>query len=274
MDERSSSDVGFTGSVPTVYDTYLVPMIFEFYARDMATRVLNTGATRVLEVAAGTGAVTRDMASILPSEVSITATDLNQAMLDRAMEVGTVRPVQWQAADVMALPFDDASFDAVVCQFGAMFFPDRAAAYAEVARVLQPNGTFLFNVWNRIEENEFANEISLALGSHFPDDPPTFITRVPYGYFNLNELHGDLLRGGLGNVLSFERVDARSRAASPEVVALAYCQGTPIRNEILARDPSGLDKVTTAAATAIREEFGDGEIDGRISALVLSANRC
>ena len=155
-----------------------------------------------------------------------------------------------------------------------MFFPDRAAAYAEVARVLQPNGTFLFNVWNRIEENEFANEISLALGSHFPDDPPTFITRVPYGYFNLNELHGDLSRGGLGSVLSFERVDTRSRATSPEVAALAYCQGTPIRNEILARDPSGLDKVTTAAATAIREEFGDGEIDGQISALVLSAKRC
>ena len=150
MSNGSGTSTAFTGSVPDLYDSYLVPMIFKYYARDLTNRVRETGARRVLEVAAGTGAVTRLMASLLPESVSITATDLSQPMIDRAMTVGTARPVCWQAADVMALPFDDASFDAVVCQFGAMFFPDRAAAYAEVARVLQPNGTFLFNVWDRM----------------------------------------------------------------------------------------------------------------------------
>lgn len=271
MSKASEPNMGFAGSVPDLYDTYLVPMIFKYYARDLAHRVSATGAQRVLEVAAGTGAVTRSMAALLPESVSITATDLSQPMIDRAMTIGTSRPVCWQTADAMALPFDDASFDAVVCQFGAMFFPDRAAAYAEVARVLQPNGTFLFNVWDRIEHNEFANVISLALTEEFDDDPPTFMTRIPHGYFDRNELCSDLSRGGLGNVVSFERVVARSVAASPEVVALAYCQGTPIRNEIMARDPSHLDKVTKIAAAAIREEFGAGEVDGTVSAYVIGA---
>lgn len=271
MSNGSGPSTGFTGSVPDLYDTFLVPMIFTYYARDLANRVNETGAKRVLEVAAGTGVVTRMMAAVLPNSVSITATDLSQPMIDRATAVGSERPVRWRTADVMALPFDNASFDAVVCQFGAMFFPDRAAAYAEIARVLQPDGTFLFNVWDRIEHNEFANIISLALEAEFEEDPPTFITRIPHGYFDLHELHEDLARGGLGNVVSSERVVARSFASSPEVVALAYCQGTPIRNEITARDPARLDEVTKAAAAAIREEFGEGKVDGKISAYVIVA---
>jgi SAM-dependent methyltransferase len=167
----ASLDDKFAGSIPLLYDTYFVPLLFEPYAADLAGRLKARRVSSVLEVAAGTGVVTRALAAVLPEEVSIVATDLNQAMLDRAAAVGTKRPVVWRQADAMALPFPDRAFDAVVCQFGIMFFPDKVKAFSEVRRVLQPGGIFIFNVWDRIEQNEFADEVTKALASVFPDDP-------------------------------------------------------------------------------------------------------
>src|SRR6185503_7079387 len=128
----------FAGSIPRLYDTYLVPLIFEPYATDLANRLRSRPLSRVLEIAAGTGVVTRALASALPGSVAIVATDLNQAMLDHAAAVGTKRAVEWRQADAMQMPFGDAMFDAVVCQFGVMFFPDRGKAMAEIRRVLAP----------------------------------------------------------------------------------------------------------------------------------------
>lgn len=148
------SDKNFAGSIPKLYEEHLVPLIFEPYAEDLARRVASRKPARVLEIAAGTGVVTRHLASALPEEVLIVATDLNQTMLDTAAAVGTPRPVTWRQADAMTLPFEDAEFDAVLCQFGAMFFPDKAKAFSESRRVLKTGGAFIFNVWDRIEENE------------------------------------------------------------------------------------------------------------------------
>jgi SAM-dependent methyltransferase len=173
------SDKNFGSSVAKFYDEYFVPLIFEPYAEDIARRLAARRLARVLEIAAGTGVVTRRLASLLPNHVSIVATDLNQPMLDLAAEVGTARPVEWRQADAMQLPFEDGSFDAVVCQFGVMFFPDKAKAFAEARRVLRPGSVFLFNVWDRIEENEFADVITTALESVFPHDPPRFMARTP-----------------------------------------------------------------------------------------------
>ena len=153
-------DAIFAGTIPELYEKHLVPLIFEPYALDLARRLAERSPARILEVAAGTGVVTRAMASALPAGVSIVATDLNQAMLDRAAAVGTARPVEWRPADAMALPFADAEFDAVVCQFGAMFFPQKAKAFAESRRVLRPGGAFLFNVWDQIAQNEFADAVT------------------------------------------------------------------------------------------------------------------
>src|SRR5271169_5386871 len=158
-----STDKVFAGSIPEVYDTYLVPLIFEPYARDLARRLMARCPRTVLEIAAGTGVVTRALATLLLSSVELVATDLNQPMLDRASSVGTCRPVEWRQADAMALPFADGRFDAVVCQFGAMFFPDRPRAFAQARRVLAPGGALLFSVWDRIEENEFAATVTEAL---------------------------------------------------------------------------------------------------------------
>lgn len=269
---RTNPDAVFAGSVPALYDAHLVPMIFEPYATDLVDRLAKRPSRRVLEVAAGTGALTRAMVAALPAATEVVATDLNPAMLEQAATRGTARPVAWRQADAMALPFDDAAFDAVVCQFGAMFFPDRGAAFAQIRRVLQPGGRFLFNVWDRLEDNEFAAAVTDALAALFPDDPPRFMARTPHGYHDPAQIARDLAAGGFAHPPAIATVAARSRAASSREVAVAYCQGTPMRGEIEARDPTGLERATEAAAAMIARRFGDGAVDGRIQALVVAAD--
>jgi SAM-dependent methyltransferase len=273
VSDRHASDLIFAGSVPELYDRYLVPLIFDPYADDLVARLRELDLGSILEVAAGSGVVTRAMAAGLPASVSITATDLSQPMIDYGQSVGTSRPVVWQRGDVMELPFGDASFDAVVCQFGVMFFPDRSAAFAEVARVLRPGGVFLFNVWDAIEHNEFAAVVTAAVGGLFADDPPLFLARTPYGYFAEATIQADVAAGGFVSPAGVAVLEARSRARSAEVPAIAFCQGTPLRNEIEARHPSRLAEATAVAATAIEERFGKTDVDGKIRGFVISATK-
>lgn len=265
----TDSDKNFAGSIPRLYEEHIVPLIFEPYARDLANRTAVRAPARVLEIAAGTGVVTRQLAAVLPEEVSIVATDLNQAMLDMASEVGTKRPVTWRQADAMQLPFDDGAFDAVVCQFGVMFFPDKSRAFSEARRVLKAGGALLFNVWDRIEENEFADVVTTALEALFPADPPRFLARTPHGYHDSATIERDLKGGGFDLPPRMHTLAARSRAASPRIPALAYCHGTPLRNEIEARDKSKLDEATRIASDAIARRFGAGAVDGKIQAHII-----
>jgi ubiquinone/menaquinone biosynthesis C-methylase UbiE len=269
----SATDNVFAGSIPKLYDEYLVPMIFEPYAADLVNRLRSHSLSRVLEIAAGTGVVTRALASELSNSVSIVATDLNPAMLDQASTVGTQCPVEWRQADAMKLPFADAEFDAVVCQFGVMFFPDKATAFSEVRRVLKPGGIFLFNVWDRVEENEFADVVTNALASIFPEDPPRFFVRTPHGYYDQKTIDQDLANAEFEKSAQFVTVAARSRAASPRIPAFAYCQATPIRNEIEARDASLLNEATDVAENAIAERFGSQAVEGKIQAFVISIEK-
>lgn len=264
-----SSDKVFAGSMPKLYDTYLVPLIFEPYAADLANRLNSKSLSRVLEIAAGTGVVTRALAAALPENASIVATDLNQSMLDRASAVGTRRAVEWRQADAMRLPFQGGTFDAVVCQFGVMFFPDKPKAFSEARRVLRPGGVFVFNVWDRIAENEFADTVTEALESVFPEDPPRFLARTPHGYHDHRIIERDLVGGGFSAPPRIDTVAAHSRATSPRIPAVAYCQGTPLRNEIESRDASRLGEATDAAAEAIAKRFGRGAVDGKIQAHVV-----
>jgi len=266
------ADNVFAGSVPELYETHLVPLIFQPYADDLKQRVASLNASRILEIAAGTGVVTRALASLPSAPTTIVATDLNQAMLDRAAMVGTGRPVTWRQADAMALPFPDGEFDAVVCQFGAMFFPDRATAFAEARRVLRPGGHFVFNVWDRISENQFADLVTTELETVFPADPPRFLARTPHGYHDLSVITRDVAGGGFTKAPRIDTVAARSRATSARVPAVAYCQGTPLRNEIEARDASRLAEATDVAAAALARRFGTGAVDGKIQAHVVAVD--
>lgn len=267
------TDKAYTGSIPPLYEEYLVPLIFEPYAVDLADRLAPRPLTRVLEIAAGTGVATRRLASVLPDTVALVATDLNQAMLDQASRVGTPRPVLWRQADAMDLPFADGEFDAVVCQFGMMFPPDRAKAYSEARRVLRPGGVFVFSVWDRIEDNEFADVVTTAVEPLFPDDPPRFLARTPHGYHDLAAIERDLKAGGFGEPPRIATVAARSRAASARIPAIGYCHGTPLRNEIEAGGDMLLDAATDLAEQAIARRFGPGPVDGKIQAHVVTVER-
>ncbi len=266
-------DKAFGGSIPELYETYMVPLIFEPYAADLASRLALRPVTRVLEVACGTGVATRALAAALGDGVAIVATDLNQPMLGHAAALGTQRPVEWRQADALRLPFQDATFDAVVCQFGAMFFPDKSQAFSEARRVLRAGGVFIFSVWDRIEENEFADIVTTALASVFPEDPPRFLARTPHGYYDRSTIERDLAQGGFRAPPQVATVAARSRAHSPQVVAFAYCQGTPLRNEIEARDRSRLGEATDVAAEAIAQRFGAVDVDGKIQAHVVTVEK-
>jgi len=267
----AADDKLFAGSVPEIYDRLMVPLIFEAYALDLAERVSKAASGQVLETAAGTGVLTRAMASRLPAHARLVATDLNQPMLDRAMaRQAPAGRVEWRQADALALPFDDQGFDIVACQFGAMFFPDKVKGYKEARRVLKPGGRFFFNVWDKISENEFADVVTQAVAELFPQDPPRFMARTPHGYHDVQRIREELRAAGFADV-SVDAVDARSKASSPRDAAIAYCQGTPLRNEIEARDASRLDEATRHATEALAQRFGRGAVDGRIRAFVITA---
>ena len=264
------SDRQFAGSIPALYDRYLGPLIFEGYAADLAARVAAGSPQRVLETAAGTGIVTRAMARVLPAATEIIATDLNQPMLDHAAAQPGVERVIWRQADAQSLPFPDGSFDAVVCQFGVMFFPDQIAAYREVRRVLKPGGCFLFSVWDRIEDNEFAAAVTDAVTALFPADPPRFLARTPHGFHDITPTIQALGAAGFARGEA-EMVAKLSRAPSARDVAIGFCEGTPLRSEIEARDAGKLQAATEAVAEAIRMRHGPGPVEAKIQALVITA---
>jgi ubiquinone/menaquinone biosynthesis C-methylase UbiE len=267
----ADNDKVFAGSIPKLYDTLMVPLIFEAYAANLAARVAAWSPTAVLETAAGSGAVTRALAPKLRADARYVVSDLNQPMLDHAASrQGTDARIEWRQADALDLPFDDASFDVVCCQFGAMFFPNRVAGYAEARRVLRPGGRFIFSVWDRIEENAFADDVTNAVATVFPHDPPRFLARTPHGYHDIALIREDLTHAGFADI-DIETREKVSRSPSARDAATAYCQGTPLRNEIEARDASLLQLATDRAAEAIASRHGKGAVAGKIQAHVIVA---
>ena len=237
------------------------------------------GNERVLDMGCGRGAVLTAVAARLTSGRAI-GIDLWSTRDQSGNAGGVTRRnalledvadrVAIATGDMRSLPLRDAAFDLVCCQFGAMFFPDRSFAYREAKRVLRPGGHFLFNVWDRIEENEFAQTVTDALVEVFPEDPPRFMAQLPHGYHDTATLRRDLSAGGFSAVPEILTLPARSRAASAHIPAVAYCQGTPLRGEIEARDPAKLLTATAAAEAALEQRFGTAAVDGRIQAHVVS----
>jgi ubiquinone/menaquinone biosynthesis C-methylase UbiE len=265
------TDNVFAGSIPENYDRYMVPLIFEPFAADLAQRAASLSPSAVLEIAAGTGVVTRALAPKLSPDASYVVSDLNQPMLDyAASRQAADSRITWRQADALALPFEDAAFDVVCCQFGAMFFPDRSAAYREAKRALKPGGHFLFNVWDRIEENVFADDVTNALARLFPNDPPRFLARTPHGYHGTALIRRELEGAGFSRVV-IETKAEQSRASSPRIPAVAYCQGTVLRTEIEARESGKLEAATDYAARAIADRHGTGEVVAKIQAHVILA---
>jgi len=262
-------DKFFAGSIPKIYEAYLGPLLFQPYADDMAERIAALAPKHILETAAGTGFVTLAVASRLPS-AAITSTDLNQAMLDIASGKPGAEKITWQACDATRLPFADASFDVVVTQFGVMFFPDRLAGYREARRVLRPGGTFIFNVWDSIGKNPVTETVVEGVAEVFPEDPPSFLRRLPHGYFDVPAIVATLREAGFSDI-RHETVTLPCTAPSAEWAAVGLCQGTPMRNEIETRDAKRLAAATEAARRKLEARYGRGEISGPMQAIVFSA---
>lgn len=267
----SDTDQVFAGSIPENYDRYLVPLIFAPYAEDLACRAASLAPGCILETAAGSGALTRALAPKLGARTCYTASDLNAPMLAfaKSRQEGD-RRIVWQTLDAQTLPFDDAAFDIVCCQFGVMFLPAKARAYREAKRVLKPGGRFLFNVWDRIEENVFADDVTEALSRYCANDPPRFLARTPHGYHDVDQIRGDLVEAGFANV-EIETKPEQARAANAMHPAFGYCQGTPLSAEISARAPGKLDAATAFCAAAIAERHGSGPMATKIQAHIVTA---
>ena len=245
-------NAAFTGRIPEFYDNGLGPVLFEPYAREMAARV--TG-TRVLEIAAGTGIVTRRLRERLPASATLVATDLNQAMIDHArLRLNGVSGIEYRVADAQDLPFPDASFDAVVFQFGIMFVPDKDKAAREALRVLAPGGRLFLSSWDVIEHNAFMRSAHETIVSLYPKDPPMFY-RIPYGYADPVELRRLLSDAGFADV-TVENVKADSCIESVHDFARGCVEGNPVSLAIQERGGT-LPPVVEAIAANLRKEFGE-----------------
>ena len=250
--------------MPGVYERLLVPTLFEPYARDLAGRVRALAPRRILELAAGTGVLTRAL-----DAGDVVATDFNPGMVDVGR--ASAPAATWQQADAMQLPFDDGAFDLVVCQFGVMFFPDKAAAFAEAARVMAPGAAFLFNTWDAIATHAYDNALLAGLARAYPENPPTFIAKVPHGYHDPEVVTADLHAGGFASVTA-ERLVLDGPAASAADVARGFCTGSPVKAEIDARkgDVERTISIVTEEMAAV-VGAGPGPVTGSMSAFVFEA---
>jgi len=269
MTTAGTGDAAFTGSVPELYERLLVPMIFAEPARALAAAIAAHKPADVLETAAGTGALTRELEGT--GGMNIVATDLNEAMVQKAGALGFGERVRWQVADATDLPFPDSSFDAVACQFGVMFFPDKVHGYSEARRVLHPGGLFAFNVWDRIETSAVADVVTEALQAAVPDGSLEFLRRTPHGHGDETRIQADLDAAGFGDV-HVEHLDGTSRCTAQEG-ALAYCQGTPLRGEIEANPAISLDEATAIATEALELRFGAGPFEAPTRWLQVTARQ-
>lgn len=265
-----NKDTQFAGSIPAAYDRYLGPMFFQPYAEDMAAR-LNVGPnSSVLELACGTGIVTRILRDRLPATARLVATDLNEAMIENAATKFSEKDeIEWKQADATNLPFDDRTFDAVVCQFGLMFFPDKPLSAREARRVLKPGGVFLFNVWGSLEDNPLGKIPHETIAGFFEEDPPTFY-QVPFGYHDHEEIRRLLEDAGFRDI-RVETVNKMSAPTRAEDAATGLVQGSPVSVAISDRDASLFPKIKAGVADALTRHFGGSTFRAPMRAVVAEA---
>jgi SAM-dependent methyltransferase len=247
-----TQDTAFAGSVPRRYDHYLGPLLFQPYADEVARRATARAPRRILETAAGTGIVTDALAKTLP-DAEIIATDLNPDMLAVARERLPER-VEVRQADAQELPFDDSSFDLVVSQFGVMFYPDKPKGHAEARRVLRDGGTYIAVIWDRLDHNPASHVLAEAVAAEFPDDPPRFLERAPFGYADRDQIEADLRLGGF-SAFEIEAVELTSRVSAQEA-ALGMCVGSPMTAEIAERGEGAVERAAAAAERALQDFDG------------------
>ncbi|QEC66577.1 methyltransferase domain-containing protein [Panacibacter ginsenosidivorans] len=261
----------FGGNVPANYDRYLGPFLFEPYARDMVNRIDATVIKDVLEIACGTGRVTRQLSNLFRKSANITASDFSIEMVkvaERFIDNDHVRFVQ---ADAQSLPFEDNSFDLVVCQFGFMFVPDKPKGFSEAFRVLRKGGTLLFNTWDSLENNPATEIVNKVIIDFFKGDGPLFF-KIPHGLYNASELQQLLQGAGFSNV-HVQQISIEGTSPSALDIAKGFVTGTPMFGELTTLDPALLEKIINKASENVAAVFGDNPVRTPLSAWVSSAQK-
>ena len=266
----TDNNSAFIGDIPENYEKYLGPLIFREYAEDLASRVAIQAGGVLLEIAAGTGMATRQLRDAIDPDARIVVTDLNEDMLNVARtKFDKDENIEFQTADALNLPFEDASFDAVVCQFSVMFFPDKLLALQEAARVLKPGGLFYFNIWDSFEHNHLVRTVNKTVTECLPDNPPTFF-QVPYGYHDIDVVKDLLFEAGFG-AIDISVLPRSSSATEARHVALGYVMGNPTCSHIQQTAPESLNDIVDTVEKAIGKEFGFTAISAKMQAIVFQA---
>jgi ubiquinone/menaquinone biosynthesis C-methylase UbiE len=267
----ASIDVRFSGSVPANYERYMVPLLFRPYAEQLAERALRLRPREILETAAGTGVVTDALARALP-DATIIATDLNQPMLDVAATRVSSANVTFRQADALDLPFGVGAFDLVVCQFGAMFYPDKVKGNMEARRVLRDGGRYLLAIWDSIERNPLSNLAHETMTRQFPDNPPMFMKRGPFSYYEPEWIERDLRAAGFDGV-EIETVELRCHSPSAENAARGLTYGSPMGIELEEYGEGALDRVFEEFSRAALQFEGPDGFDAPMAAHIVIATK-
>lgn len=269
MTTQQAPPIAFSGSIPPNYDQFLGPLFFEPFALDMAQRLQQLAPSSLLEVAAGTGRLTRFLPEAVPG-AHIVVSDINPAMIDFAKQhLRQLPAIEWHTVDAVSLPYADETFDCIASQFGVMFYSDRPRAYREAFRVLRPGGVFLFNAWDRIEKNPVARLTDEVLADFFPIDTPAFY-KVPFSYHDEALIRAELAEAGF-NIAGMHVLNLAGYAASPEHAARGLLEGTPVYTAIADRDPALLPAMKKTLAGNLQTLFGDRDIRVPLQARVVVA---
>lgn len=265
-------DAAFVGSIPGNYDRYLGPIYFDQYADDLAQRLPVKPGMRVLETACGTGILTERLVGRLAGQGTLVATDLNEPMIEHARRKGFAGAgLEWRQADATKLPFGDGSFDAVLCEFGLMFFPDKPAGLREAFRVLEPGGRYLVSVWDSIAYNTIGRITHETIASFFPSDPPQFYL-VPFSLHDTALIRGWLEGVGFRDV-ECHAVDKQGSSPTAADAATGLIEGNPVYNAIMQRSPEALGRIEAALARNLVVAFGDRPMRCPLRAFVFTATR-
>lgn len=265
----------FSGSVPNTYHTFLGPLIFDAYAKDMAARITPlikaNPNSRLLELAAGTGIVTKQVLASLPPTAKLTVTDISEPMLGVAKAVLSDPRLTFQSADACQLPFADLSFDTLLCQYGVMFFPDKVQAMKEARRVLAPGGTYIFNIWDSFEHNPIPHTVHQTLATLIPTNPIPFLAKMPFGYSDRAEIERVTRAGGF-TIIKIETVEFPSSAPSAADAARAWVEGTPIFAALNERNITDTAPIRAAVEKALASKFGNNPCRSTMRAIVVTAS--
>lgn len=271
MSDKKSFDTSalFNSAVAPHYDKYQGPIFFEPYAIEISKRIDPTSVKTALEIACGTGRVTRHLRKTLSPAAKLIATDISPDMLAVAKDILGDENIEWQTVDAQQLPFDDNSIDLIVCAFGYMFLPDKVKGFKEAYRVLRPGGKLLFTTWDKLELNGASYIQRTVVAKYLANDvPPTYM--LAFSMNNEEELRGWLQQAGFSEV-GFESVEQIASGETAKGVTEGLTMGGSFCNMIMERNPDWMPLIKAEIEKQLSEKFGAEPMKSPMRALFTTA---